>query len=50
MMLFRLLRFFALSRFLVAKAVFGLLKWSKPPKTLKIRHFAHFCENGLQNT
>ena len=41
---------FALFRFLGAKAVFGLQKWSKPPKTLKIRLFALFCENGLQNT
>ena len=50
MMLFRLLRFFALFRFLGAKAVFGLQKWLKPPKTLKSSPFAPFCENGIQNT
>ena len=41
---------FALFRFLGAKADFGPQKWSKPPKTLKTSHFAHFCENGLQST
>ena len=42
--------FFALFRFLGAKAVFGLQKWSKPPKTLKICPLAPFCANGSQNS
>ena len=49
-MIFRPSHFFALLRFLGAEAVFGFQKWSKPPKTLKFRPFAHFCENSLQNT
>ena len=44
MMLFRLSLIFALFHFLGAKTVFGLQKWSKPPKTLKFRHFAPFAE------
>ena len=47
---FCVLLFFALFRFLGAKSVFGVQKWSKTLKTLKIHHFAPFCENGLQNT
>ena len=49
-MIFRLSPIFAFFRFLGAKSVFGLQKWSKTLKPLKIRHFAPFCENGLQNT
>ncbi len=50
MMLFRLSPIFALFHFLGAKTVFGLQKWSKPPKTLKMSPFTPFCENGIQNT
>ena len=50
MMIFRHSHFFALFRFLGAKAVFGLQKLSKPPKTLKKPPFTPFCENGIQNT
>ena len=50
MMLFCVLLIFALFRFLGAKSVFGVQKWSKTLKTLKIHHFALFCEKGVQNT
>ena len=49
-MLFRLSPIFAFLRFLDAQSVFGPKTWSKPPKTLKIRPFAPFGENGIQNT
>ena len=42
MMLFCVLLIFAFFHFLGAKSVFGLQKWSKPPKTIEMRNFA-FC-------